>query len=123
MKHKLQHKILSIILGSSAADEAYYLDSYLDLYMDGEPKRDLSKGAPNSVFKINTRSEEKLVKDGYLQPYGPHNEGLRITADGRIHLKRGGYQNKFIWEQLNKYSFWISIVATILSIIAVIRSF
>lgn len=123
MEHKLQHKLLCILLGAAVADEAYYLDSYLSLYMNGEPQRNLSKDAPHSVIKINTRTEEKLVKDGFLKPYGPHNEGFIITADGRIHLKTGGYQNKFLWQQLNKYSFWLSIVATLFSIIAVIRSF
>lgn len=123
MKNKLQQKLYIILLGESSTKEAYYLDSYLSLYIDGEPKRYLSKDAPRSVVKINNRTEEKLVKDGYLKPYGALDEGFIITADGRIHLKMGGYQNKFLWEKLNRFSFWLSIVATFLSIIAVIRSF
>lgn len=121
VKKKLTDWFYFKVIGSNGID-VFYLDSFLSLFEDGQPRDQLPTFTGNLVW-AQSRIEEKLINDGYLKPWGYHSNGFIITSEGKLHLERGGYRKELLYKKLNRFSFWLSLLATILSVIAVIRSF
>ena len=93
--------------------EFYFLDSILDVFKDGLPRTDIPvnpnlKWAKNRVF-------EYLHGNKFIETHG---DGYRITSLGRMHISKGGCTDEFIRHKLSRLSFWLSIVATTISIVA-----
>jgi hypothetical protein len=99
--------------------EAYLLDSYLSAFDDGLPRTELPV-ATGQVGWQSARVEKKLVEDNFLEVFG---NGYKITSKGMLHLHKGGYSTEVKNALLLPLTFWLSITATILSIISVIRGF
>ena len=102
--------------------DAYYLDTFLEIFSDGVP-RDNIPPLTGTLTWVQSRVDEKLVKDGYLKRWGRNGNGYIITSEGKLHLEKGGYRRQLIYQKLTPITFWLSFISVILSIIAVIRSF
>ena len=118
MKKLLTDYMYSKILGENGL-EAYYLDTFLELFKDGMPHSELPH-AKNEAVWIQLRIDEKLTKDGFLNRWGRN--GYIITSEGRLHLEKGGYRKQLLYQKLTPFTFWFSLISTILSIIAFFRS-
>ncbi|MGL4956776.1 MAG: hypothetical protein ACRC9X_06325 [Bacteroidales bacterium] len=100
--------------------EAYFLDAYLRSFSDGLP-RDLSKLEPqDEILYIHKRVNELLLSKEFIKPFG---ELYIITSLGIMHLNKGGYTGEFATEKLKRLSFFLSLIAIAISIIAAIRPF
>jgi len=113
VKQKIQ-----ISLFGNKMFEAYKLDTFLSAFTDGVPH---FTGIDSNISKWETsRIEQKLINDKFLNA---HYNDLIITADGKLHLAKGGYMFQVQQALLLPVSFWLSILAAIISIISFIRSF
>lgn len=110
---KLKDKILVKIYGSDYL-EFYFIDSALSIFEDGKPRIDLPN-ATGDIAWINSRVMEYLTDNGYLETFG---NGYVITSTGKMFLNNGGAREEFIQHKLNKITFVLSIVATVIAIIS-----
>lgn len=117
----INSKIYFIFFGHNGM-EAFFLDSFLDLFEDGYPKDNLPPFTGDLSW-TQSRVEEKLINDKFLKRWGINKTGFVITAEGKLHLDNGGYKRELIHKKLSRYTAWISVISAIISIWALIRTF
>lgn len=117
----IKEKIFIKIFGSQGL-EAYFLDSFLGIFEDGRP-RDNVPSITGNLVNMQSRIEEKLIKDGFLKPRNYEGVGYIITSEGKLHLDNGGYKAQLIDKKLSRLSLWIGIFAFIISVWAFVRTF
>lgn len=59
----------------------------------------------------------RLLADGMLQQ---NKYGVYVTEKGRIHLHKGGYRRMRRKTVINEVAFWISLVASVVTILNVV---
>jgi hypothetical protein len=111
----LKESLALRILGKTA-HEAYYADTFLRAFYDGAPRPNIP-AATGEVGVIHSRITDLLVANNFLMPYG---NGYVITSLGKMHLDKGGYVGQHVAQKATRLSFALSLLATTLSIIAVI---
>lgn len=99
-------------------EEAWMLDGMLTAHADGVPHT-VPQQSGVDTWTLN-RIEQKLLADNLLIPIG---SSTVITALGKLHLAKGGYMAEVRNALLIPYSFGFSLIACIISIISLIRSF
>ena len=117
MQSKLGDYIYLKVVGKDGM-ESFYLDSFLSILREhGEGINNIPKFSGNIAY-TQQRIESKLLKDGYIERLEVDG-GFKITSDGMLHLENGGYRKEMLYKKLNRLSFWFSLLATILSIVAI----
>ena len=117
----IKEKIFIKLFGDKGL-EAYFLDSFLISFEDGQA-RDNIPSTTGYLANVQSRVEEKLIKDGFLKSRSYQGVGYIITSEGKLHLDNGGYKGQLIDKQLSRLSLWIGIFAFVISIWAFIRTF
>lgn len=117
-----KHELLLRIYGADIL-EALTLDMLLSSLTDGQPR-------PQSVFydvsnsNISgfdaARKTDKLLEDGHIKAFG---DSFIITSKGMLHLNKGGYKAEVVQSRRVTISFWLSILATCISIAAFVSRF
>lgn len=94
--------------------ETMQMDILLSTFNDGQVKYPYRVELPNTMEPyLVERRMDKLVEDGFVKTVG---EGFRITTKGAIHLGKGGYTSELKKERRSLVSFWISVIAILLSV-------
>lgn len=117
----IKEKLFIKIFGNQGL-EAYFLDSFLATFEDGQP-RDNIPSITGNLANTQSRVEEKLIKDGFLKTRNYQGTGYIITSEGKLHLDNGGYKGQLIDKKLSRLSLWIGILAFIISVWAFVRTF
>jgi hypothetical protein len=113
-----KNNIVLFLFGKSVL-EAFYADYLLNKFKDGHP-RTSGMALTGEFTWIAPRILDLVISDNFLKPFG---EGYIITARGIIHLNKGGYIGQYIGHKCMSLTLAFSLLATVLSIIAIIRSF
>lgn len=116
----MKRKILFFLYGSSIM-EAWTLDMLLDCLKDGIPRSYEVFTTPTgeiSVWELS-RKTSKLIEDSLVEVFG---ENVIITSKGMLHLSQGGYVAEFIKSKKTNISFWLSIIAVVISIATAVIS-
>lgn len=111
----LKDKLLVKIYGKRYL-EFYYIDGMLEAYHDGLPRTDLPV-ATGELGWIEGRVLQYLTSHNFLESFG---NGYKITAQGVMHLDKGGCRGEFIQHKLSRFSALLSVISMVLSICAVI---
>jgi hypothetical protein len=112
----LKEKIVFKIYGSYIL-ESRMLDITLEGIADGIPRRedtffiaeDTTEERHNTIRFLNKLSDDNLIKR--------ENGLITITSAGRLHLDKGGFVDALIQHKRVSISFWLSIIAIIISIV------
>ena len=104
----------------SQALEFVYIDTWLRDFADGCPKTNINFSSDRTAFTLE-RVTELLLSRGYLRKYGA--DGFIITSDGLMHLAKGGFVGEIIRYRTDRFAFWFSLAATIISIGAFFLAF
>ena len=96
--NKINSKIYFIFFRHNGM-EAFFLDSFLDLFEDGYPRDNLPP-LTGDLSWTQLRVEEKLINDNFLKRWGVNKTGFVITAEGKLHLDNGGYKKELIHKKL-----------------------
>lgn len=102
--------------------EAIFLDDLLKAFQDGKPRENIPPVTGELVWS-QLRTEEKLIRDGYLKLWGRNGNGYIITSERKLHLEYGGYKKELLYKKLSRLGVWFSLTAFIMSVWAFIRTF
>lgn len=114
---KLKQRIDFWIWGSEMF-EAVKLDMYLSSFEKGLPLEN-PPITGEMVWEVG-RVRDKLISDKFLEAYGSNS--CKITSSGVLHLAKGGYVSEYKQHKLSRWSIVLSLIATILSVVAIILS-
>ena len=114
---KLKQKILLKLMGDEIP-EAYFIDSFLGAFKDCLPHTELT-GSTGDIGWIESRVVELLIERKFLKNF---DTGFIITSAGIIHLEKGGFVGEHIRHKTSVFSFWLSMLATVASLSAIIIS-
>jgi len=118
-RSKLSIREKATLRGNRYLIEPIFLDGVLSIYEDGKPRKkqdsinDAEKsGIPEYKY---SRAFYQLLNTGLLVEEASN---LKITSLGLLHLAKGGYTAQCKTEKRVSFSFWFSIIATSVSILA-----
>lgn len=118
--NKKKRKFLKFIYGHRI-EEAIKLDELLtSLEAGGIIMYDLFAGSQHQEISTTiNRIAAKLIDDNMVMRSDMY---VSITSKGKLHLSKGGYVKEIIIYKNASFSFWLSVIAIIVSIISLIKS-
>ena len=101
--------------------EAITLDMLLQTMADGaaRPQQAFYNSGGRILAAEIDRKISKLLADGYFKPSA---ENFIITANGMLHLAKGGYTRDVKQSKRVVIAFWLSVMAFIMALISFIST-